>query len=85
MASIVKRKQSPFHWTACFTSRDGRQFEEVHQKKKKKKKKKKKTTSRSHALQIALELERVETKRRALVCSPPPSFGKCWNEVSEHA
>jgi integrase len=70
MASIVKRKQSPF-WTACFTSRDGRQL-----------KKSTKTTIRAHALQIALELERVETKARSGVLTTT-QLRKVLNDVSE--
>jgi integrase len=53
MANILKRKESPF-WMACFTSRDGRQL-----------KKSTKTKDRAQAMQIALELEGVETKARA--------------------
>ena len=53
MANILKRKESPF-WTACFTTRDGRQL-----------KKSTKTRDRAQAMQIALELEGVETKARA--------------------
>ncbi len=48
MASIAPRKKSRF-WTACYTSRDGRQL-----------KRSTKTTDKRQALQIALELERVE-------------------------
>jgi hypothetical protein len=50
MASIVKREKSRY-WTACFTNRDGRQL-----------KRSTKTTERNQAMQIAIELERVEHK-----------------------
>ena len=53
MASIVKRTKSRY-WTACFTSRDGRQL-----------KKSTKTVDRNQALEIALELERVERQAQA--------------------
>ena len=53
MASVVKRTNSRF-WTACFTSRDGRQL-----------KRSTKTTARNQALAIALEYERVERQAQA--------------------
>jgi integrase len=53
MASIVRRKKSRF-WTACYTDRDGRQL-----------KRSTKTTDKRQALQIALELERVERQANA--------------------
>jgi hypothetical protein len=53
MASITKREKSKF-WIACFTDRDGRQL-----------KRSTKTTDRRTALQIALELERVERQAMA--------------------
>jgi integrase len=53
MASVVKRT-NPKYWTACFTSRDGRQL-----------KRSTKSTIRSQALEIAIELERVEKKAQA--------------------
>jgi len=48
MASVVRRAKSRF-WTACYTARDGRQL-----------KKSTKTTDRRAAVQIALDLERVQ-------------------------
>jgi integrase len=53
MASIVRRTKSRF-WTACYTNRDGRQL-----------KRSTKTTDKRQALQIALELERVERQANA--------------------
>jgi integrase len=53
MASVFKRDNSRY-WTACFTSRDGRQL-----------KKSTKTVDRNQALEIAIELERVERQARA--------------------
>jgi integrase len=53
MASIVKRKKSRF-WIACYTNREGRQL-----------KRSTKTTDKRQALQIALELERVERQANA--------------------
>ena len=53
MASIVRRKKSRF-WTACYTNRDGRQL-----------KRSTKTTDKRQALQIAMELERVERQANA--------------------
>jgi hypothetical protein len=52
MASVVKRKKSKY-WTACFTNHDGRQL-----------KRSTKTTDRNQALEIAIELERIETRTR---------------------
>lgn len=52
MASVVRRTKSRF-WKACNTDRDGRQL-----------KRSTKTTVRSQAMQIALELERVEQEAR---------------------
>jgi len=52
MASVVRRTKSRF-WTACFTSRDGRQL-----------KRSTKTTNRQEAMRIALELESVENQAR---------------------
>jgi integrase len=53
MASVVRREKSRF-WTACFTSRDGRQL-----------KRSTKTEDRNQALEIAIELERVERQASA--------------------
>ena len=53
MASIVRRKKSRF-WTACYTNREGRQL-----------KRSTKTTDKRQAMQIALELERVERQANA--------------------
>ena len=52
MASVVKRKNSKF-WTACYTARDGRQL-----------KRSTKTTDKNQAIEIAIELERVERKAK---------------------
>jgi hypothetical protein len=49
MASIVKRSKSKYY-TACFTNREGRQL-----------KRSTKTTDKNQAMQIAIELERVES------------------------
>jgi integrase len=70
MASIVKRTKSQF-WTACFTSRDGRQL-----------KRSTKTTDKRHALQIAMELEEVEKKAQAGVLTTT-QLRKVLNDVSE--
>jgi integrase len=53
MASIVKRKKSRF-WTACYTSRDGRQL-----------KKSTKTTDKNQAIEIAIGYERLERRASA--------------------
>ncbi|HEV2436933.1 MAG TPA: tyrosine-type recombinase/integrase [Verrucomicrobiae bacterium] len=69
MASVVKRKNSRF-WTACYTSRDGRQL-----------KKSTKTTDKNQATEIAIELERVE--RRAMQGTITTNqFKKVLNDVS---
>ena len=70
MATVVKRDRSRF-WTACFTSRDGRQL-----------KKSTKTEDRSRALEIALELERVErqAKEGSLVAT---QLRKVLDDVSQ--
>jgi hypothetical protein len=52
MASVVRRKNSRL-LTACFTNRDGRQL-----------KRSTKTTDQRQALEIGLELERVERQAR---------------------
>src|SRR6516162_4334709 len=52
MASVIKRKNSKF-WTACYTARDGRQL-----------KRSTKTTAKNQAMEIAIELERVERKAK---------------------
>jgi integrase len=70
MASVIKRKKSRF-WTACFTSRDGRQL-----------KKSTKTTDKNQAIQIAIEFERVE--RRAMQGTLTINqIKKVLNDVSE--
>ena len=70
MASIVKRKKSRF-WTACFTSRDGRQL-----------KRSTKTTDKNQATEIAIEFERVE--RRAMQGTlTTTQIKKVLNDVSE--
>ena len=69
MASVVKRKNSRF-WTACYTSRDGRQL-----------KKSTKTTDKNQATEIAIELERVE--RHAMQGTITTNqFKKVLNDVS---
>ena len=70
MASITKHPKSQF-WTACFTNRDGRQL-----------KRSTKTTDRNQALEIAIELERVErqAKQGALTTI---QLRKVLNDVSE--
>jgi len=52
MASLTKHPKSRF-WVACYTAKDGRQL-----------KRSTKTTNRGKAMQIALELERVEQQAR---------------------
>lgn len=52
MASLTKHPKSRF-WVACYTANDGRQL-----------KRSTKTTNRGKAMQIALELERVEQQAR---------------------
>src|SRR5438552_2579054 len=71
MASITKHPKSQF-WTACFTSRDGRQL-----------KRSTKTTDRNQALEIAIALERVErqAKQGALTTI---QLRKVLNDVSEN-
>lgn len=70
MASVVKRERSPY-WTACFTSRDGRQL-----------KRSTKTKDRSKALQIALDLERVEDQAREGTLTTT-QLQKVLNDVAE--
>lgn len=70
MASIVKRTESKY-WTACFTSRDGRQL-----------KRSTKSTDKRQALNIALELEEVEKKAKAGVLTTT-QLRKVLNDVSE--
>ena len=70
MASVVKRKNSRF-WTACFTSRDGRQL-----------KRSTKTTDKNQAIEIAIELERVERRARQGELTAT-QLKKVLNEVSE--
>lgn len=70
MASVIKRKKSQF-WIACYTDRDGRQL-----------KRSTKTTERSQALQIALELERVE-KRAMAGAVTTMQLRKVLSDVSE--
>ena len=70
MASIVRRTNSKF-WTACFTNHDGRQL-----------KRSTKTTDKRQALQIALELERVE-KQASAGAITTVQLRKVLNDVSE--
>ncbi len=70
MASIVRREKSRF-WTACFTSRDGRQL-----------KRSTKTEDKNQATEIAIEFERVE--RRAMQGTlTTAQIKKVLNDVSE--
>ena len=70
MASIVKRERSRF-WTACYSDRNGRQL-----------KRSTKTTDRSQALEIAIELERVERQAKQGVLTTN-QLRKVLNDVSE--
>src|ERR1017187_2178868 len=70
MASVVRRKKSRF-WTACFTDRDGRQL-----------KRSTKVTDRNAAMQIAVELERVERQARQGALTTT-QLRKVLNDVSE--
>jgi integrase len=70
MASIVRRKKSRF-WTACYTNRDGRQL-----------KRSTKTTDKRQALQISLELERVERQASSGAITTI-QLRKVLNDVSE--
>jgi len=70
MASLTKHPKSRF-WTACFSGRDGRQM-----------KRSTKTTDRNSALEIALELERVEWKAKAGTVTTN-QLRKVLNDVSE--
>lgn len=70
MASIARRENSKF-WTACYTSREGRQL-----------KRSTKTTDKRQALQIALELERVE-KQASAGAITTVQLRKVLNDVSE--
>jgi integrase len=70
MASVVKRTNSRF-WTACFTDRDGRQL-----------KRSTKSTDRRQALEIALELERVERQAHQGVLTTT-QIKKVLNDMSE--
>jgi integrase len=70
MASIAKRKKSQY-WTACYTSRDGRQL-----------KRSTKSTDKNKATEIAIEFERIE--RRAKEGSiTSAQIKKVLNDVSE--
>lgn len=70
MASIVRRQKSRF-WTACFTSRDGRQL-----------KRSTKTEDKNQATEIAIEFERLE--RRAMQGTlTATQIKKVFNDVSE--
>lgn len=70
MASVVRRKNSRF-WTACYTSRDGRQL-----------KRSTKTVDKNQATEIAIEFERIE--RRAKQGSlTSAQIKKVLNDVSE--
>lgn len=70
MASVAKREKSRY-WTACYTSRDGRQL-----------KRSTKTTDKSQAMEIALELERVERQAGAGELTTT-QLRKVLNDVSE--
>ena len=70
MASVVRRKKSRF-WTACYTSRDGRQL-----------KKSTKTTDKNQAVQIAIEFERVERRANQGTLTTN-QIKKVLNDVSE--
>lgn len=70
MASIARREKSRF-WTACYTSRDGRQL-----------KRSTKTTDKRQAMQIALELERVE-RQVSSGAATAVQLKKVINEFSE--
>lgn len=70
MASIVKRAKSKY-WTACFTSRDGRQL-----------KRSTKTTVKSQAMEIAIELERVEKQAKQGTLTTT-QLKRVLNDVSE--
>ncbi|HEY5042225.1 MAG TPA: tyrosine-type recombinase/integrase [Verrucomicrobiae bacterium] len=66
----MRRKKSRF-WTACYTNRDGRQL-----------KRSTKTTDKRQALQIAMELERVERQANAGAITTI-QLRKVLNDVSE--
>lgn len=70
MASVIKRERSQY-WTACFTSRDGRQL-----------KRSTKTTDRNQALEIALEVERVERQAMQGVLTTT-QLKRVLNDVAE--
>lgn len=70
MASLTKHPKSRF-WTACFTARDGRQL-----------KRSTKTTDRRKAMQIAVELERVEQQSRQAALTAT-QLHKILSDVSE--
>lgn len=70
MASVYKRTKSQF-WTACFTNRDGRQM-----------KRSTKTTDKNQALEVAIELERVERQAGQGVLTTN-QLRKVLNDVSE--
>lgn len=70
MASLTKHPKSRF-WTACYTARDGRQL-----------KRSTKTTDRRKALQIAVELERVELQSRQAALTTT-QLRKILSDVSE--
>jgi hypothetical protein len=70
MASIAKRKNSRF-WTACYTSRDGRQL-----------KKSTKTTDKNQAMEIAIGYERLE-RRAATGGLISNQIKKVSNELSK--
>lgn len=70
MASLTKHPKSKF-WTACYTSRDGRQL-----------KRSTKTTDRNQAYEVAIELERVEKQAKQGVLTTN-QLRKVLNDVSE--
>jgi integrase len=70
MASIARRNKSRF-WIACFTDKDGRQL-----------KRSTKTEDRARAMEIAIELERIESQGRAATITTA-QLQKVLNDVSE--
>lgn len=70
MASVTKREKSKY-WIACFTDKDGRQL-----------KRSTKMTEKAAALQVALELERVEQQSRKAAVTTA-QLQKVFSEVSE--
>lgn len=71
MASVTKDPRCPRFWIACYTSREGRQV-----------KRSTKTSDKRQALQIAVELERVERQMRDSSVTTT-QFQKILSDVSE--